>query len=181
MKQLSLILITNIIAALFIFGQCSPPTVQPGQAVEGDSQLELDRSEGVTIPAVITPTLIPEEESESMPQEADYEQRGLAPLIQIAKADLANRLTMPMDEVEVLVVEEVTWSDSSMGCPQPGMMYAQVLQDGLLIKLAAGDQTYEYHSGGTREPFLCEKRVTLNKEAPPKIDLLAPKPDQTDK
>lgn len=37
------------------------------------------------------------------------------------------------------------------------MVYAQVLQEGLLIVLRANQQLYEYHSGGDRPPFLCKK------------------------
>ncbi|GAA1532366.1 hypothetical protein [Kribbella lupini] len=79
----------------------------------------------------------------------------MSPLEQ-AKADLAERLGVPVDDVTVVSSEEVTWPDSSLGCPQPGMMYAQVLTDGSRILLSAGGRTYEYHSGGHRAPFLCE-------------------------
>lgn len=74
-----------------------------------------------------------------------------------AKEDLADRLSISVDQVDLLEVHEVTWSDASLGCPQPGMHYAQVLQDGLLIRLSAKGQEYEYHSGGSSEPFLCEQ------------------------
>jgi hypothetical protein len=46
---------------------------------------------------------------------------------------------------------------------------SQVPEDGLLIRLQAGDQTYEYHSGGFRDPFLCE-RIYKDPNPLPKID-----------
>jgi hypothetical protein len=73
-----------------------------------------------------------------------------------AKADLAERLGVPTDDIAVVSSEEVTWPDSSLGCPQPGMMYAQVLTSGSRIVLTAAGRSYEYHSGGQRPPFLCE-------------------------
>ncbi len=79
----------------------------------------------------------------------------MSPLEQ-ARADLAERLGVAVDDVTVVSSEEVTWPDSSLGCPQPGMMYAQVLTDGSRMLLSAGGRTYEYHSGGQRAPFLCE-------------------------
>ncbi len=79
----------------------------------------------------------------------------MSPLEQ-ARADLAERLGVPVDEITLVSSEEVTWPDSSLGCPQPGMMYAQVLTSGSRITLSAGGRTYEYHSGGQRAPFLCE-------------------------
>jgi hypothetical protein len=71
-------------------------------------------------------------------------------------ADLAGRLGVDPGEVRVVSVEEVTWPDGSLGCPQPGMMYPQVLTDGTRIALEAGGKRYEYHAGGPRGPFLCE-------------------------
>jgi hypothetical protein len=74
-----------------------------------------------------------------------------------AAADLARRLDVAEDEVSVESVEEVTWNDGSLGCAEKGTMYTQALVDGSRIVLRVGDRTYEYHSGGSRAPFLCEK------------------------
>lgn len=73
-----------------------------------------------------------------------------------AKEDLAERLAVEAATIEVIETEEVVWRDSSLGCPQPGMAYMQVLIDGMLVRLRHGDNVYEYHSGGNRGPFLCE-------------------------
>lgn len=74
----------------------------------------------------------------------------------LAAEDLADRLGVAVDVVEVTRVEEVTWRDASLGCPQPGMAYAQVLTNGTLVVLEVDGTTYEYHAGGPRAPFLCE-------------------------
>lgn len=71
--------------------------------------------------------------------------------------DLAATLDVAVDEVEVVSTEEVTWRDGSRGCAKPGEMYTQALVDGLRITLRAGGRTYEYHSGGSQPPALCEK------------------------
>lgn len=76
--------------------------------------------------------------------------------VALAVSDLATRLGQTDDEIELVSQEEVTWPDSSLGCPKPGMMYAQVLTPGLRIVLSAGGKQYEYHSGGQRPPFYCE-------------------------
>jgi hypothetical protein len=73
-----------------------------------------------------------------------------------AKADLSGRLSIPLDQVEVVAVTAVTWPDGSLGCPKPGMVYPQALVDGMRILLRAVGRTYDYHSGGSRPPFLCE-------------------------
>ncbi len=75
-----------------------------------------------------------------------------------AKQDLAKQLAISIDQITLVEVREITWPDSSLGCPQPGMMYLQVLIDGYLIRLRAGERIYEYHSGGNRPPFLCQTK-----------------------
>lgn len=74
-----------------------------------------------------------------------------------AVEDLSATLGVTPEEVEVVSTEDVTWRDGSRGCAQPGMSYTQALVDGSRITLRAGGQTYEYHSGGSQPPSLCEK------------------------
>jgi hypothetical protein len=78
-------------------------------------------------------------------------------LIALATEDLARRLSISRDGIQVVEANAVVWPDGALGCPQPGMMYTQVLQEGTLIVLEAGGQVYNYHSGGGRAPFLCEQ------------------------
>ncbi len=72
-----------------------------------------------------------------------------------AVADLAAHLGIDPGSIIVVDEREVTWPDSSIGCPQPGMQYLQRLTDGVLLVLEAGDRRYEYHAGGSRSLFLC--------------------------
>lgn len=74
-----------------------------------------------------------------------------------AKEDLAARLSIQIDEIDLVEMRPVIWPDSSFGCPKPDMAYTQVQCDGLLILLKARDQIYEYHSGSGQKPFLCEE------------------------
>ncbi len=64
----------------------------------------------------------------------------------LAIADLASRLNIAPETIIVRAVESVDWSDASLGCPQPGYMYAQVITPGYRITLEAGGQTYAYHT-----------------------------------
>jgi len=98
-----------------------------------------------------------------------------AEFVALAIADLATRLGMNPSQIEVESVTQQTWPDGSLGCPQPDMRYTQSPADGLLIELLAGGQTYAYHSGGTRLPFLCEPSYP---QKPPTLglDALVPTP-----
>ncbi len=81
---------------------------------------------------------------------------GLQALIDTAAADLANRLSIDHSAVEVVSAQTVVWPDRSLGCPQPGMVYPQVLAEGYRIELRVKNQNYSYHGGEGRGPFLCE-------------------------
>lgn len=72
-----------------------------------------------------------------------------------ARELLAERLQVASVDVRVVEVTEVTWSDTSIGCPQPGMAYAQKLVNGTRVLLEFGGREYHYHAGGGRGPFYC--------------------------
>lgn len=74
-----------------------------------------------------------------------------------AKADLAKRIGIPADQITLVSMEAKEWSDASLGCPQEGMMYAQVITPGYLMILAASGQQYEYHTDQAAHIVLCQK------------------------
>ena len=78
-------------------------------------------------------------------------------------ADLADRLGIDSSAVSVVAMEDVTWADSSLGCPQPGMSYTQVETDGMRLILEADGDFYDYRSGGQRDPFLCVQAPVTDK------------------
>jgi hypothetical protein len=73
-----------------------------------------------------------------------------------ARAALAVRLGVKEGDIEIGSVEQVTWTDGSIGCPQPGYLYTQALVDGVLIILRHGGLEYAYHQSGDDDPFYCE-------------------------
>ncbi len=101
------------------------------------------------------------------------------PLVIQAKEDLAGRLGISPNHIALLSYEEVVWPDASLGCPQPGMAYIQVSQDGALIRLSVEGQVYDYHSGGNRDVFLCEQVLKV-KTTSPKIDIVKRTPPPRD-
>lgn len=79
----------------------------------------------------------------------------LMKLVETAIDDLAKRLSVPADQIELKEAAEVVWSDSSLGCPHPSSMYTQVLTHGFLIRLQSQGTTFEYHAGKTGAAIYC--------------------------
>ena len=70
-------------------------------------------------------------------------------------ADLAKRLEISINEISVVQARAVEWNDGSLGCPQPGMMYIQVITPGFRVVLLAEDQIFDYHTDTKAQFILC--------------------------
>ncbi len=97
----------------------------------------------------------PAEDGESLVRGGD-----VPDAVATAMADLAAHLGVSVDVIDWVSQEEVDWPDGSLGCPQPGMSYRQVIVNGSLIVFEVDGVSYEYHSGGSREPFRCDPGAT---------------------
>ena len=108
---------------------------------------------------VMTPTPEPTKANlpANLPQPAPAGQ-GAERAIQLARQDMAQKLNVPLDEIREVSVEAMEWPDTSLGCPQPGMMYAQVITPGFRVVLAAKGQTVEYHTDSGRRVVSCAKK-----------------------
>ena len=71
---------------------------------------------------------------------------GPETVIALATEDLAERLEVAAEKIAVLEAKPIEWSDTSLGCPQPGKMYDQVITLGYRIIMKVGGEQYEYHS-----------------------------------
>ena len=74
------------------------------------------------------------------------QQRALVDLVLL---DLHSRLG---DSVVVTAQQVIPteFSDSSLGVPEPGKAYAQVLTPGYVIRVTVGQEVYEYHAAGEK-------------------------------
>jgi hypothetical protein len=80
-----------------------------------------------------------------------------AAIVDLASGDLAQTFSLAPTAIEVVSVEAVDWADASLGCPQPGMGYAQVITPGLRITLQAEGWTYTYHADLAGQVVLCSQ------------------------
>jgi len=126
MKKLSVYLVFAIITSLVTSG-CS------GNADGSDPNL-------TTLPVQATsclPTVSPDH------------------LTALATIDLAQKLDIAGSGIETLFIKPVYWPDTSMGCPEEGKQYAQVITPGYQILLQAGEYVYEYHTDERNQVILC--------------------------
>jgi hypothetical protein len=103
--------------------------------------------------------------SQMTPSVSTPAEGNIQALVDQAKTDLAQRLSLSANDIDVRDVTEVEWSDSSLDCPQPGMSYLQVITPGYRILLDVNGQVYEYHSNRDTYVVYCENNTPL---IPPK-------------
>jgi hypothetical protein len=128
------LLSSMVLIALIACASPAEPTLLPSSASPQPTQTS-------TIEATKAP-------AEALPLEA------AEPVVELARIDLAQRLSIPVETIEVVRVEAVEWPDASLGCPEEGLAYAQVISPGFWIVLEVLGNPYTYHSG-LDKPFLC--------------------------
>jgi len=86
------------------------------------------------------------------------ESEASEPLVELAKADLADRTGTDKEQITMVSVKAVDWPDASLGCPEPGMFYAQVITSGYRIVLSHDGERYEYHTDRSSRVVLCQQQ-----------------------
>ena len=66
--------------------------------------------------------------------------------IERAKATLAQEVAVAADLIELVDAVEAEWRDSSLGCPERGMVYAPVLTAGYKVTLGVGRDRFVVHT-----------------------------------
>ncbi len=62
-----------------------------------------------------------------------------------AIAYLAKRLAIDPTQIAVLSAEAVEWPDASLGVPEPGKAYAQIITPGYRVRLEAAGRVFQMH------------------------------------
>lgn len=126
---------------IFMLASCTPRFIPTPEPTQGD-----------------TPTMPPNPSTLDVPE--------LHRLIDKAKKDLAQHLSISVDQINGVEAKPVIWSNSSLGCPQPRMMYAEVLTPGYLILLNANGQNYEYMQGRCIYSRSCDRTIRIVSTTP---------------
>lgn len=93
------------------------------------------------------------EDAEAVPLPAGFPDSLLEEII----SDASDRTGTPEQSVEVVSVEASTFGDTSLGCPEEGKMYAQVITPGFTVILDAEGEELDYRvAEGSGTFILCE-------------------------
>ena len=154
MKRCLLVQVLVIVLALAWCSACAGPgdAVPPGNepSVPAD-----DSDQGTSV----LPT--PEDQPEVSPLEPLPSRgeatvpQGAEQVVAVSRDDLARRLLLGPENIRLVSAEPIEWPDGSLGCPEPGMFYPQVLSPGFLVVLEARGIRYEYHTDLESYVILC--------------------------
>lgn len=92
---------------------------------------------------------------EDSAEEKISESAALARAAEAAKSIAATALDVAASRLEVKEIEAVTWPDTSLGCPQPGYLYAQVLTPGYKVVLTTDERVVEVHLDARGQGIVC--------------------------
>jgi hypothetical protein len=87
-------------------------------------------------------------------------------IIALAEIDFATRFGMPIEQIVVKDYKEVTWSDTSLGFPEEGRLYASVLVPGYRLVLSDGKEFFQYNTDrGTRVVYCADNKKQTGGES----------------
>lgn len=98
--------------------------------------------------------------------------------VALAVDTLGQKLSVAKDDIKVVHLSSMQWPDSSLGCPQRGTSYLQVITPGSLVLLQSGNKPYRVHVGAGRA-LVCDRPYGGVVQRPPQalsglpIELLA--------
>jgi hypothetical protein len=122
-------------------------------AVSTSTPLPVEIAEPISPISSVTPESVPDMSIESDVEPIPGSEEALAAAI----VHLIDQTGVSDSDIRLVSMEAIEWSDASLGCPQEGFMYAQVITPGYLIILEAQGQSYEYHSDQAANVVLCEQ------------------------
>lgn len=83
-----------------------------------------------------------------------------AEMLRVVQTLLAEELDLSSRRVQLVDMQPVTWSDTSLGCPSPDQTYTRVDIQGYHIVVTVADDRYVYHSdSNTAYPCPIEQSI----------------------
>ena len=83
-------------------------------------------------------------------------------------ADAAKRFNVAESAVVLARAERLAWSDGSLGCPEPGVVYTQMLVEGFRVDAMTSAGTLTYHTDSRGSVVSCGARSAKPALPPPR-------------
>lgn len=106
----------------------------------------------------LTPAPGSQQPGQSLPPPPGADPAAIVPADVLEKVltDAAGRTGVSRASVSAVSARAQTWNDGSLGCPEPGMAYTQVLTEGYQIMVSAAGRTLDYRTSSQGAVKLCD-------------------------
>ena len=127
--------------------------VHPVEVLEPDA--------GTTTPLPPDPVDPPDKDSRELEPapDQDIDPHEYEEMLELVREDLRKLLPPDVETIELRYIERVTWGDTSLGNPQPTVLYAQVEVPGFMMVLMADGKFYLYHTSSSRSEVFSNQFV----------------------
>lgn len=154
MKHRWIVLVIVVVLAV----ACGVP-VEPGDATLADGVESLSRD--TAPPAEPASPLVEPASPVSIPPTPQLDREEDKSIADDLLPLVAKELNVAKDALKLVSAERITWRDASLGCPQEGMMYAQVVTPGWRVVYEdAGGTTFAVHTAENPEQFVVCQQAT---------------------
>ena len=126
-----------LLATLWVVGGCS------ASSGDGSDSPRPSGDAASLTPASQRPIQLPDPPTAS-PGPLDLSAEFVDPVV----ADIARFAGVPVDQVVIRSTESLTFPNAGLGCPVPGMVYAQVQVEGFKIVADVGGKIFDYRGTG---------------------------------
>jgi hypothetical protein len=131
-------------------GPIQEPTINPPESDSNPPQLPAPTVGSIVITNTTATPVSPESSASALTPTP-----ALQELAEKAKADLADRLKVSIDQIDLLKIVPAKWPYDSVGCPLPDGGSIDTSTPGYQILLNANDEQYMYHTDGKNWIGLC--------------------------
>jgi len=102
-----------------------------------------------------SPIVKPSVTSSITPIEQSVKQTVPQRILDLILNEAAALAKVPREQLAIVRAESVVWSDGSLGCSEPGMMYTQALVNGYWVIIEAVGRKYDYRVDSSGSFRLC--------------------------
>ncbi len=144
-RKLIFLSLIILVAALTLTACGAPPALSQNDSASAPAPTQMTK-----------PTAEPESiMSETKPTPEATLSPEMQSVADEATTILSKTLDASPEDITILEIHRVEWRDASLGCPQPGMMYAQVITPGYLVKAEVDGEEQMVHMNEKGHGVVC--------------------------